>query len=125
MKKILTLTALATASLLIAAKSDAQVYSAPPPVYQEPYDDQGAYMDPNGYPSSDGVVYEDEFPGYAYYDYPAWNGHFRDRVYFEHYRPFFYRDHAAYFNHGAFDHAHWEHDRAFAYHGGYSNHGRR
>ncbi len=30
---------------------------------------------------------------------------FRDRVYFEHYRPFFYRDHAAYFNHGAFNHA--------------------
>jgi hypothetical protein len=22
----------------------------------------------------------------------AWNDHFRDRVYFEHYRPFFYRD---------------------------------
>ena len=39
------------------------------------------------------VVYETEFPGYAYYSYPAWNGHFRDRVYYEHYRPVFMRDH--------------------------------
>jgi len=39
------------------------------------------------------VVYENEFPGYAYYGYPAWNGHFRDRVYYEHYRPVFMRDH--------------------------------
>jgi hypothetical protein len=38
---------------------------------------------------------------------------------------YFYRDHAAYFNHGAFDHAHWEHGRGFACRGGYSNHGRR
>jgi hypothetical protein len=126
MKKILTLTALATASLLIAAKSDAQVYinahlgvpfpgprvyvapppvaySAPDPAYQEPYDDQGAYMDPNGYPSSDGVVYEDEFPGYAYYDFPAWNGHYRDYWYYAHYRPFFEQRYAGYFNRGRFD----------------------
>jgi hypothetical protein len=39
------------------------------------------------------VAYENEFPGYAYYGYPAWNGHFRDRVYYEHYRPVFMRDH--------------------------------
>ena len=37
-----------------------------------------------------------DFPGYAYYDYPAWNGHFRDRVYFEHYRPFFLQTHPDY-----------------------------
>jgi hypothetical protein len=125
MKKILTLTALAAASLLIATKSHAQVYvrahfgfpfrgprvyvapppvyPAPAPVYQEPYDDQGAYVDPNGYPSSDGVVYEDEFPGYAYYDFPAWNGHYRDYWYYAHYRPFFEQRYAGYFNGGRFD----------------------
>ena len=139
MKKILTLTALATASLLIAAKSDAQVYSAPPPVYQEPYDDQGAYMDPNGYPSSDGVVYEDEFPGYAYYDFPAWDGHYRDYWYYAHYRPFFERRYAGYFNGGRFDRGRFLGARfghgygggAYAnrgyvnrgYAGGYANHG--
>jgi hypothetical protein len=128
MKKILTLTALAAASLLIATKSDAQVYvrarfglpfrgprvyvapppvvyPAPAPVYQQPYGDQGAYVDPNGYPSSDGVVYEDEFPGYAYYDFPAWNGHYRDYWYYAHYRPFFEQRYAGYFNSGRFDRA--------------------
>ena len=39
------------------------------------------------------VVYENEFPGYAYYNYPVWNGHFRDRIYYEHYRPVFMREH--------------------------------
>ena len=96
----------------VGAAIPAPVVYAPAPVYADGY-----YAAP--------AIIEADFPGYAYYDYPAWNGHFRDRVYFEHYRPFFYRDHAAYFNHGAFDHAHWEHDRAFAYRGGYSNHGRR
>jgi hypothetical protein len=127
MKKILTLTALATASLLIATKSDAQVYvhahfgfpfrgprvylappvvyPAPAPVYQQPYADQGAYFDPNGYPSSDGMAYEDEFPGYAYYDFPAWNGHFRDYWYYNHYRPFFEQRYAGYFNGARFDRA--------------------
>lgn len=128
MKKVLTLTALAAASLLIATRSDAQVYvrahvgfpfrgprvyiapppvvyPAPAPVYQEPYNDQGAYVDPNGYPSSDGVVYEDEFPGYAYYDFPAWNGHYRDYWYYAHYRPFFEQRYAGYFNRGRFDRA--------------------
>jgi hypothetical protein len=124
MKKLITLTALAAASLLIATKSDAQVYvharfgypfprayvapppvvyPAPAPVYQTPYDDQDAYVDPNGYPSSDGVVYEDEFPGYAYYDFPAWNGHYRDYWYYAHYRPFFEQRYATYFNGGRFD----------------------
>jgi hypothetical protein len=126
MKKIFTLTALAAASLLIATKSDAQVYvraqfgfpfrgprvyvappplvyPAPAPVYQQPYGDQGAYVDPNGYPSSNGVVYEDEFPGYGYYDFPAWNGHYRDYWYYAHYRPFFEQRYAGYFNGGRFD----------------------
>src|SRR5882672_8013159 len=110
MKKIFTLTALAAASMLIATRSDAQVYvhahfgfpfrgprvyvapppviyQSPAPVYQEPYSaDEGAYADPDGYAAEDGVVYEDEFPGYAYYDYPAWNGHCRDYYYYAHYR---------------------------------------
>jgi len=41
------------------------------------------------------IVYAD-FPGYAYYNYPAWNGHFRDRIYYEHYRPVFMRAHPYY-----------------------------
>jgi hypothetical protein len=68
-------------------------------------DDQGAYVDPNCYPSSDGVVYEGEFPGYAYYDFPAWNGHYRDYWYYAHYRPFFEQRYAGYFNGGRFDRA--------------------
>lgn len=83
---------------------------APAPVY-----DGGYYAPP--------AVCEADFPGYAYYDYPAWDGHYRDRIYFEHYRPFFYRDHAAYFYHGGFDHARWEHDRGYAYHSGPGYHG--
>lgn len=143
MKKILTLTALAGASLLFATKSDAQVYvrahfgfpfrgprvyvapppvvyAAPAPVYQELYDDQGAYVDPNGYPSSDGVVYEDEFPGYAYYDFPAWNGHYRDYWYYNHYRPFFEQRYAGYFNGGRFDRARFLGARYGRGYGGYN-----
>ncbi len=74
--------------------------AAPAPVYEGGY-----YAAP--------AACETDFPGYAYYDYPAWNGHYRDRFYFEHYRPFFERDHRAYFNHGGFNHARFEHDRGF------------
>jgi len=125
MKKLFILTAIIATTSFIATKGDAQVFVgarvgfrvpapriyvgaaipapvvyAPSPVYAGGY-----YAAPN--------VIEADFPGYAYYDYPAWNGHYRDRFYFEHYRPFFYRDHAAYFNHGGFDHARWGHDRGF------------
>ncbi len=117
MKKLIVLTAVIAASL-IATKSNAQVYVSahvgfripvprvyvPAPVYADGY-----YADP--------AVVEADFPGYAYYDYPAWNGHYRDRFYFEHYRPAFERDHRAYFYHGGFDHARFAHDRGF--------HGRR
>jgi hypothetical protein len=90
----------------VGATIPAPVYApAPAPVY-----DGGYYADP--------AVCEAEFPGYAYYDYPAWDGHYRDRIYFEHYRPVFYRDHAAYFYHGGFNHAGWAHDHGFGYHGG-------
>lgn len=56
-------------------------------------------------------VTERDFPGYTYYTYPAWQGHYRDRVYYEHYRPVFYRENRRYFRHRAFDHARWERDR--------------
>lgn len=54
------------------------------------------------------VVYEREYPGYAYYSYPAWNGHYRDRFYYEHYRPAFEREHRAYFRGRRFDHTRFE-----------------
>jgi hypothetical protein len=34
----------------------------------------------------------DDYPIEAYYGYPAWQGHYRDRFYFDHYRPFVARD---------------------------------
>src|ERR1700720_3984531 len=57
------------------------------------------------------VIYETDYPGYAYYTYPAWNGHYRDHYYYEHYHPFFEREHRAYFNGRRFDHERFEHDR--------------
>ncbi len=122
MKKLLIFSAVIAASL-IATKSYSQVYvgarigfrvpaprvyvDAPAPVVydQAPTYDGGYYAPP--------AVCENEYPGYAYYEYPAWCGHYRDRVYFEHYRPWFYRDHRAYFYHGGFDHDRWEHDRGW------------
>lgn len=133
-KKLFILTAAVIASSFIATKGYSQVfvsahfgvrvpvphvyvgaaYAAPAPVYQQepvyapaPAYDGGYYAAPN--------VCEAEYPGYAYYDYPAWCGHYRDRVYFEHYRPFFYRDHAAYFYHGGFDHDRWGRDHGWGH----------
>ena len=101
MKKLFVLAAIITTSL-IATKGYSQVFVArvglrvpAPRVYVAP------------------AVCEADFPGYAYYDYPAWNGHYHDRFYFAHYRPFFERDHRAYFNRGGFDHARFDHDRGF------------
>jgi hypothetical protein len=37
-------------------------------------------------------VVVDDYPIEAYYGYPAWQGHYRDRFYFDHYRPFVARD---------------------------------
>lgn len=137
MKKVMILSAVIAASL-IATKGYSQVYvnarvglripgprvyvapapvyTAPAPVYTEPAPayDGGYYADPQ--------VCETEFPGYVYYDYPAWYGHYRDRVYFQHYRPWFERDHRAYFYGRRFDHHRWEHER-----GGYARpgHGHR
>jgi len=92
-----------------------RVYYTPPPppppvVYQEQYPvapapvcQDGSAYDQDGYgQGSTTVVYENEFPGYAYYSYPSWNGHYRDRYYYAHYRPYFERDNRAYFNGGRF-----------------------
>ena len=118
MKKIFTLTALAIASLLIATRSDAQVYV-------------NAQV---GYPAGYGVAYADEFPGYAYYNYPAWNGHYRDYYYYAHYRPFFERRYGyggfanrGYVNRGNFNRGYGGQAYAgrggFGQRGGYSEHG--
>jgi len=125
MKKLFILTA-AIAASLIATKASAQVFvsahfgfrvPAPrvvvaPVVYGAAYAPAPAPVYADGYFAAPTVV-EADFPGYAYYDYPAWNGHYRDRFYFEHYRPLFERDHRAYFNGGHFDHARFVHDRGF------------
>jgi hypothetical protein len=131
MKKLFILTA-AIAASLIATKASAQLFVsahvgfrvpaprvviAPAPVvYGAAYAPAPAPVYADGYYAAPTVI-EADFPGYAYYDYPAWNGHYRDRFYFEHYRPFFERDHRVYFNGGHFDRARFTHDRGF--------HGRR
>ena len=136
MKKLAIFTAI-TAASLIATKSYSQVYVnahvgfrvpgarvyvgtapvAPPVVYQQaPVYEQQAPVYDNGYDGgyyADPQVCESDYPGYVYYDYPAWYGHFRDRVYFDHYRPLFERDHRAYFLGGRFDHARFDHDRGY------------
>ncbi|HZE85096.1 MAG TPA: hypothetical protein VE035_12360 [Puia sp.] len=85
-------------------------YAAPAPVYQDEYATPAPVCQ-DGYSTPATVVYENEFPGYAYYSYPAWNGHYRDRFYFAHYRPYFEREHVGYFNRGRFDHERFEHER--------------
>ncbi|HMI63663.1 MAG TPA: hypothetical protein VK518_22260 [Puia sp.] len=109
MKKLLILSALVAATSLIATKSYSQVYVNAHVGFGVP------------------VAYETEFPGYAYYSYPAWNGHYRDRFYYAHYRPYFERDHRTYFNRGRFDRARFEHERVARghYDRGHNDHGRR
>ena len=82
----------------------APVYAAPAPapVYNDEYAPAPDQCDQGGY--------EAEFPGYVYYNYPVWQGHYRDRWYYAHYRPYFEREHYGYFNHGRFDHDRYEHD---------------
>jgi hypothetical protein len=62
----------------------APVYQ-PAPVYQDAYP-----------PAPAPVIYDQAYPETAYYTYPAWNGHYRDHAYYEHYRPYYERDHGAY-----------------------------
>ena len=56
-------------------------------------------------------IYERDFPGYTYYSYPAWRGHYHDRYYYTHYRPVFEREHRGYFRGRRFDHTRFERDR--------------
>jgi hypothetical protein len=42
------------------------------------------------------VAYGYAYPDAALYTYPAWNGHYRDHFYYEHYRPYFERSHRFY-----------------------------
>jgi len=97
-----------------------QQYPAPAPVYQDDY----GYNQDNCAQAPTTVVYETEFPGYAYYNYPVWNGHYRDRVYYEHYRPYFNRDNRGYFNRGRFDRGRFEREHYRNVRGGYDHHGR-
>jgi hypothetical protein len=54
------------------------------------------------------TISESEYPGYTYYTYPAWNGHYRDHAYYAHYHARFYREHRKYFAGGHFDHDRFE-----------------
>lgn len=89
----------------------------PAPAYQDGYAPAPVYQD--GYAPAT-VVYENEFPGYAYYNYPAWEGHYRDRFYYAHYRPFFEREYGGYFNRGRFDHERFDREH---FNRGYSGRG--
>ena len=53
-------------------------------------------------------INEQAYPGYTYYSYPAWHGHYRDQAYYAHYQPRFERSHRAYFNGRNFDHDRYE-----------------
>lgn len=60
------------------------------------------------------TISESTYPGYTYYEYPKWHGHYRDHVYYEHYHDRFYREHKHYFadrrhfDHGRFEReSHW------------------
>lgn len=67
-------------------------------------------------------VYERDYPGYAYYTYPAWNGHYRDRAYYAHYHRSFERNHRAYLHGRQFDHDRYE--RENHWHDGHGDEGR-
>jgi len=54
------------------------------------------------------VGFETTYPGYTYYTYPAWHGHYRDQAYYAHYQPRFERAHSAYFHGRTFDHDRFE-----------------
>jgi hypothetical protein len=54
------------------------------------------------------TISEREYPGYTYYTYPAWHGHYHDHLYYEHYHARFYREHRRYFAGGRFDHDRYE-----------------
>lgn len=110
MKKLLVLSAIA-GGVLFTNSAFSQVYVNAHIGFGVPA--RGVYVAPapvvceDAYPTT---VYENDFPGYVYYNYPTWNGHYRDRVYYEHYRPFFERDYRGYFRGRTFDHGRFERD---------------
>lgn len=53
------------------------------------------------------VNFQTSYPGYTYYTYPAWRGHYRDHVYYQHYHRRFERQHRAYFQ----DRQHFDNNR--------------
>lgn len=53
-------------------------------------------------------INERAYPGYTYYSYPAWHGHYRDRAYYDHYHNRFQREHRTYFHGREFDHDRYE-----------------
>lgn len=55
-------------------------------------------------------IYERDYPGYQYYSYPAWHGHYRDKYYYQHYRPVFEKEHRGYFRGRRFDRNRFERD---------------
>jgi len=54
------------------------------------------------------VNFERDYPGYTYYQYPAWHGHYQDRAYYSHYHHRFEREHHVYFHGRSFDHDRFE-----------------
>ena len=54
------------------------------------------------------VNFERDYPGYTYYSYPKWHGHYRDEVYYRHYHARFEREHRPYFHGREFDHDRWD-----------------
>jgi hypothetical protein len=97
--KALLITTLIVAGSLIASTADSQIYirghigiGIPAPrVYIAPAPAPVIYEDEYGPEYAPTPV--DEYPVETYFDlypnYPAWGGHYRDAVYFNHYRPFF------------------------------------
>jgi hypothetical protein len=57
------------------------------------------------------VNFERDYPGYTYYTYPAWQGHYRDRVYYEHYHRSFERRNRPYLRGRQFDHDRFEREK--------------
>ena len=55
-----------------------------------------------------GVNFESSYPGYTYYTYPKWHGHYRDHAYYAHYHTRFEREHRAYMRDRRFDHDRFE-----------------
>lgn len=110
--KALLVTTMIIAGSLVASTGYSQVYvharfgiGIPVPrVYYAPAPAPVVYQDEYG-PEYAPAPVVDEYPVETYFDlypnYPAWGGHYRDQVYFAHYRPFFdryRRDHTSEFN---------------------------